>query len=68
MIKRLKDTSGKPSTTLTFVVIAFVAILIKFIGAEIGPIPPMSASEFGAAVMAILAPWVVREFKEKWTG
>ena len=62
---RLKDTSGKPSTTLTFVTIAFLAMLVKFVLAGAWGIPPMGVSEFGSAVMMILAPWVAREFKEK---
>ncbi|MDH5185202.1 MAG: hypothetical protein OEX12_15070 [Gammaproteobacteria bacterium] len=66
---RLKDKNGEPSTTLTFVAIAFVAVLFKYLLAGvIDVLPPMSATEFGGAVMTIIAPWVAREFKEKWSG
>lgn len=65
---RIKDSKGNPSTTLTFVTSAFAVVLVKFVFAGMWLVPPMTAGEFGSAVMVIVAPWVAREFKEKWKG
>lgn len=64
------DSRGKQSRTLFFVSVSWAAVLIKFTlaGVKLGPLgtmPLMGAGEFGAAVMAILAIWLGREFTEK---
>lgn len=60
---RLKDSKGKESTTLTFVTVAFLAVLIKYLlGGIYGP--EISTGEFGAAVTLILGIWLNREWKE----
>lgn len=66
----LKDTRGRESKTLSFVTLAFFALLFKFIGAGldlpvIGEFPEMGAQEFGVAVAAILTIWIGREWTEK---
>lgn len=64
------DSRGKQSRTLFFVAVSWAAVLIKFViaGAHLGPLgtmPTMGAGEFGAAVMAILAIWLGREWTDK---
>lgn len=67
---KIKDTRGRESITLTFVTIAIISLIGKFWieGATLGPlgtISTMSATEFGIAFAAILAPWLHREWVEK---
>lgn len=66
---RIKDSRGRESTTLTFVSIAFAVLVIKFAaaGITIGSIatPPMTGGEFAAAMAAIMATWLGREYTEK---
>lgn len=68
----LKDTRGKESTTLTFVVIAFLVVVIKFLLAGLTlfgkEIPPMTGIEFAAAFGAVLSVWQYRETKSKSIG
>lgn len=69
-IPKIRDTRGRESTTLTFVFISWLAVLIKFIIAGftlpvLGDMPPMTAGEFGGATTAILAVWLGREWTEK---
>ncbi|CCU70914.1 hypothetical protein [Thalassolituus oleivorans] len=69
MIK-LCDARGKQSTTLFFVSVSWVALLIKFLiaGMTLGPLGTMhemSAMDFGSAVTAVLAIWLGREWTEK---
>jgi hypothetical protein len=73
----IKDAHGKRSITLLFVSAAFVAVLFKFLvsGIVITTVVPgvegevlvttaaISAGEFGAAVLAILTPWLGREWR-----
>lgn len=66
----MKDTRGKKSWTLFFVLVSWSAVLIKFILAgvslgSLGIMPNITALEFGGAVTAILAPWIAREYTEK---
>ena len=66
----LKDSRGKESTTLTFVVISWLVVLIKYLvsGITLGPLglqPIVGTGEFGAAVTLILAIWLGREWKDK---
>jgi len=65
----LKDTRGKESTTLSFVVVAFVVVVIKFLLASLTifgvEFPDMTGSEFGLAIGAVLAIWQYRETKAK---
>jgi hypothetical protein len=66
----LKDTRGRESKTLTFVTLAYAALLIKFVLADLtlplfGLVPPMTATEFGVSVAAVLAIWLQREWTEK---
>ncbi len=68
----LKDTRGKESTTLSFVVIAFLVVVIKFLLAGLTlfgkEIPPMTGIEFAAGIGAVLSIWQYRETKSKLTG
>lgn len=63
MIK-VKDSKGKPSTTLGLVSIAFVSITIAFLYATF-KLNQVDLMAYGTGVMTILAPFVAREFKEK---
>lgn len=70
--KLLKDSRGRESMTLSLVVPAWAALLIKFLLAGItlpvvGAVPAMSAGEFGAAVALVLAIWLGREWTDKNT-
>lgn len=67
---KLKDTRGRESITLTLCVVAFSAILVKFVIAgmtigSLGTMPNMGAGEFGLAFAAVIAPWLHREYVEK---
>lgn len=68
----ITDGRGHRTTTGALVLAALVLVFAKFAfsGLELGPLTtsPMGAGEFGAAVMAILAPWIAREWKEKDKG
>ncbi len=64
------DARGKQSRTLFFVAVSWVVVLVKFAVAgvslgSLGVMPAMTATEFGAAVAAILAIWLGREWTEK---
>ena len=64
------DSQGRESRTFVIVSLSWLAVWAKFIGAGlkvpvIGTIPPMTASEFGAAVAAIMAVWIGREWVKK---
>jgi len=65
----LKDTRGKESTTLAFVVVSFVVVVIKFLLAGLTlfgmSVPEMSGTEFGIAITGILSIWQYREAKAK---
>ncbi len=65
----LKDTRGKESTTLTFVVVAFIVVIVKYILAGFtimgSTIPDMTGIEFAAAFGAVLSVWQYRETKAK---
>ena len=66
---RLKDTNGKESTTLSLVVVAYAALLLKFLvgGLDIfglGTAPVIGAGEFGLAMTGLLGVWLNREWKE----
>lgn len=66
----LRDSRGRESTTLSLVVPAWFALLVKFILAGltlpvVGVVPTMSATEFGLAMAGVLAIWLGREFNEK---
>ena len=69
---KIKDTRGRESITLTFCTFATVILLGKFALAGLvtsfGTVPDMSASEFGLAFAAVLAPWLHREWVEKKHG
>ncbi len=60
-----KDTQKKQSTTLIFVIIAFVVLMIKFTFAGVGGIPAMSVSEFAIGYTAIMAVWLGREWRRE---
>lgn len=57
----LRDTSGRPSHTLTFVAMSMLAALGAFVWRTWTGAGP-SLSEFGTTVMTILAPLVAREW------
>lgn len=64
------DTRGNRSRTLPFVAVSWLVVTGKFAVAGItlgalGTMPPMSAAEYGAAVVTILGIWVAREWKQK---
>ncbi len=64
------DARGQQSRTLFFVAVSWFAVLVKFVvaGVSMGPLgvmPAMTASEFGGAVLMILAIWLGREWTEK---
>jgi len=64
------DSRNKESTTLLFVAVAFVVVIIKFVLAGLslgvlGVVPAMSGGEFAMAVGAVLGVWLTREWKEK---
>lgn len=64
------DTSGRESRTLFFVALSWLAVWIKYLAAGltlpiVGTVPPMTATEFGMAVAAILAVWLSREYIKK---
>lgn len=66
----LKDSRGRESMTLSLVVPAWLALLVKFLLAGltlpvVGAVPPMSATEFGMAIAGIMAIWLGREWTEK---
>lgn len=66
----LKDARGRESITLSLVVPAWLALLVKFLAAGltlpvVGAVPPMSATEFGLAMAGILSIWLGREWTEK---
>ena len=56
----IRDTSGRASHTLLFVALSFAAMLTVF-AARAWTGEAVSLSEFGTAVMTILAPLVARE-------
>lgn len=66
----LKDSRGRESITLSLVVPAWLALLVKFLVAGltlpvVGVVPAMSATEFGTAMAGVLAIWLGREWTEK---
>lgn len=68
MIPTCTDSRGKPSHTLFFVSVAFLAITAKFcIGGFFG-LPPVGLSEYGAAFAAIVVPYIGREWIDKSAG
>lgn len=62
---RIKDSSDRESITLGFVVIAFLAITGKYIGAVFGYGTDVSVTEYGTGFAAILAVWLGREWIKK---
>lgn len=69
-VPKLCDARGKESTTLFFVLISWLTLLIKFLlsGVTLGPLGTMStmtAWDFASAASAILAIWLGREWTEK---
>lgn len=69
-IPKIRDSRGRESTTLTFVSISWLAVLIKYLIAGInlpliGLQPAMTASDFATATGLILAIWLGREWTEK---
>ena len=69
----LKDSRGRESMTLSLIVPAWLALLVKFILAGLtlpvfGEVPAMSATEFGIAMAGVLAIWLGREWTEKKGG
>jgi hypothetical protein len=66
----MKDSRGNKSKTLFFVAVSWGVLVIKYALAGlslalVGTIPPMSAGEFGAAVMMILGIWLGREVSDR---
>lgn len=65
---KLSDSRGKQSITLAFVAISWLVVVVKFALGGIGDVPVMSGTEFAAAVGAVLAIWLGREWTEKTKG
>lgn len=65
----MRDTSGRASHTLLFVTLAMLAAIGAFVWRtwQGGPTVP-TLSEFGTAVMTILAPLVAREWVKPASG
>ena len=61
---RIKDSKGKPSTTLSMVSVGLMMLLFL----AYRQMDTLSLSEFGTAWMLILAPWLGREVKEAHYG
>jgi len=66
----IKDSRGNDSHTLFFVACALIILLVRFAVAgfklgSLGPVPNMSAGEFGAAFALIMGIWTAREYKQK---
>ena len=66
----MKDSKGQPSRTLALVQSAFWLLFVKFALAgltipNVGEFPEMTAGAVGGAVLAILTPWIGREFVKK---
>lgn len=66
----LKDGRGHPSWTATIVVPSAFAVTQKFLLAGVtipvvGTFPPMTGGEYAAAIGALLAMWVGREYVDK---
>jgi hypothetical protein len=64
------DSSGRESRTFVIVSFSWLAVWVKFIGAGLtlpvlGTIPPMTATEFGVSIAAIMSIWLGREFIKK---
>jgi hypothetical protein len=63
------DTRGKQSRTLAFVSVSWFALTVKFVSAGITfdgiTTAPMTATEYGLAVAAVLAIWLGREITDK---
>lgn len=57
---RLKDKNGKPSTTLTLVVLGLVMLIYLALTND----SETDLQAFGTAWMLILGPWIAREVKE----
>ena len=60
-------TAWRESTTFKLVLSSWGAVFFKYLSAGLdfgfGAIPPMSVGEFAAAVAAILAVWLGREWR-----
>lgn len=66
----MKDSRGNRSKTLPFVVVAFIAVTARFLAGgltlgQFGEVPAMDGWSYGAAIGAILAIWLGREWKQK---
>jgi hypothetical protein len=64
------DSTGRESRTLFFVAASWLAVWVKYLAAGltlplVGTVPPMTATEFGMAVAAILGIWLGREWIKK---
>jgi len=64
----MTDANGKKSTTIFFVRLGGMAVIVKYIFASfaipmLGVVPSMSTVDFGVGLTAILAIWQVREYR-----
>lgn len=57
----MRDSRGRESTTLKFVSVSWLAVTLVFVWK--GGAADMAS--YGGAVLAILAPWLGREWTEK---
>lgn len=69
LLPTIKDSRGRESHTLLFVALAALVLTGKFAVATLEiwgvKFPPMTAGEFGAAFVMVLAAWLGREWTEK---
>lgn len=71
----MRDSRGEKSITLSFVTASWAIVTVAFARSWLFPVDgmmPMGAGEYGAAVAAIMAIWLGREWTEKgkraWRG
>ena len=63
---KIKDSEGRESKTLSFVTIAFVAVNARAFTVWFGDaLPPITLTEYGTSIAAILAIWLGREWVKK---
>lgn len=70
MIGSSTDSRGKESKTLTIITVSWLSVTVKYWLAGLtvgglGTVPPMSASEYGAATFGLMSIWLGREWTEK---
>jgi hypothetical protein len=63
---KVRDSQGRESKTLAFVTLSFIAINARALSVWFfDALPPITLTEYGTAVAAVLAIWLGREFVKK---